>query len=145
VISVVTGIDHIGILVSDLEAALRFYTETLGLTAGPIEEHGDPPIRRACIAVGETELELIETTKPEETMMRFLPHRHPGIYHIGLRVADVDTAAAALSQQKVPLVNGIREGDRMRVQFLHPSAAQGTMIELVARKGQVATFPPDRR
>lgn len=130
----VTGIDHIGIWVADLEAALRFYTETLGLVAGPIDQHEDPPIRRACIAIGDTELELIETTQPEETMMRLLPHRHPGIYHIGLRVADVEAAAAKLHQQKVPLVDGIREGEQMRVQFVHPSAAQGTMIELVARK-----------
>lgn len=128
------GIDHIGILVSDIEAALRFYTETLGLTAGPIEVRSDPPIRRACVAVGDVELELIETDQPEATMMQFLPHRHPGIYHIGLRVDDVDAAAANLRDQNVPLVDGIREGDQMRIQYLHPSAAQGTMIELVTRK-----------
>jgi len=131
---VLIGIDHIGILVSDIEAALRFYTETLGLTAGPIEVRSDPPIRRACVAVGDVELELIETDQPEATMMQFLPHRHPGIYHIGLRVDDVDAAAANLRDQNVPLVDGIREGDQMRIQYLHPSAAQGTMIELVTRK-----------
>lgn len=131
----VTGIDHIGILVTDIEAALRFYTETLGLPAGPIEERSDPPIRRACVTVGEVELELIESRDPERTMMRYLPHRHPGIYHLGLRVADVDASTAALERQTVPLVNGIREGGGMRIQYLHPDAAQGTMIELVTRKG----------
>jgi methylmalonyl-CoA/ethylmalonyl-CoA epimerase len=130
---VVTGIDHIGILVTDIDAALRFYCETFGLTAGPIEVRDDPPIRRACVRIGETELELIETDQPERTMMQLLPHRFPGIYHIGLRVDDVDAAAAALERQNIPLVDGVREGEQMRIQFVHPSAAQGTMIELVTR------------
>jgi methylmalonyl-CoA/ethylmalonyl-CoA epimerase len=131
---VVTGIDHIGILVSDLDAALRFYGDVLGLSPGPIEERSDPPIRRACIMIGDVELELIETDSPDRTMMRFLPHRHPGVYHIGLRVTDVDAAVTALRERDVPLADGIREGGDMRIQYLHPSAAQGTMIELVTRK-----------
>jgi len=130
----ITGIDHIGIYVADLDEALRFYTETLGLAAGPVETRDDPPIRRACLRIGETELELIEARDPDDTMMRFLPHRHPGIYHVGLRVDDVAAAAERLRERSVPLIDGIREGDQMRIQFLHPDAAAGTMIELVARK-----------
>jgi methylmalonyl-CoA epimerase len=131
---VVTGIDHVGIFVTDIDAALRFYADAFGLTAGPIEVRDDPPIRRACIRIGDTELELIETSQPERTMMQLMPHRHPGIYHIGLRVDDVEAAAATLQSKSVPLVNGIREGEQMRIQFVHPDAAQGTMIELVTRK-----------
>lgn len=130
----ITGIDHIGVFVRDLEAALRFYTETLGLEAGPIETRDQPPIRRACIRVGDTEIELIEAKDPEQTMMRYLPHRDAGVYHIGLRVDDVDQAAATLRARAVPMIDGIREGDTMRIQYLHPDAAQGTMIELVTRK-----------
>lgn len=130
----VTGIDHIGIFVSDIEAALRFYAETFGLTAGPIEVRDDPPIRRACVRIGETELELIESSQPERTMLRLMPHQIPGIYHIGLRVDDVDQAAESLRNKNVPLVDRVRDGEQMRIQFLHPSAAQGTMIELVTRK-----------
>lgn len=130
----VTGVDHIGIFVTDIEAAIRFYAETFGLTAGPIETRDDPPIRRACVRIGETELELIESSQPERTMLRLMPHQVPGIYHIGLRVDDVDQAAAALRDKNVPLVDSVREGEQMRIQFVHPSAAQGTMIELVTRK-----------
>jgi methylmalonyl-CoA epimerase len=130
----VVGIDHIGVLVADLDDALRFYSEVLGLRGGPIETRDDPPIRRACIRVGETEIELIETRDPERTMMRFLPHRHTGVYHLGLRVEDVDAAAARLRERGVPLVDGVREGGEMRIQYLHPDAAQGTMIELVTRR-----------
>ena len=130
----VVGIDHIGVLVADLDAALRFYAEVLGLEAGPIETKTEPPIRRACIRVGETEIELIEASDPSRTMARLLPHAQPGIYHLGLRVDDVDACAERLREQGVPLADGIREGGGMRIQYLHPDAAQGTMIELVTRK-----------
>jgi methylmalonyl-CoA epimerase len=130
----VTGIDHIGILVPDLDAALRFYSETLGLQVNPVQTLADPPIRRACIRIGDVELELIEAADPERTMMRFLPHRHVGIYHLGFRVDDVEVAVRELRENDVPLIDEVREGDDMRIQFLHPDAAQGTMIELVQRK-----------
>jgi methylmalonyl-CoA epimerase len=131
---VIVKIDHIGIMVSDLDAALRFYTETLGLTAGPIETRETPAIRRCCLQLGDAELELIEAADREQTMMRFLPHRDAGVYHIGLRVDDVDAAAAQLREQAVPLAGEIREGGGMRIQYLHPDAAQGTLIELVTRR-----------
>ncbi|MGH7788168.1 MAG: VOC family protein [Candidatus Binatia bacterium] len=127
-------IDHIGIMVEDLEAALRFYTEVLGLPAGPIEHREQPPIRRCCLRLGDAEIELIEAADPGQTMMQFLPHRGPGIYHIGLRTDDVDREAARLRADGVPLIDGVREGGDMRIQFVHPDAAQGTMIELVTRK-----------
>jgi methylmalonyl-CoA/ethylmalonyl-CoA epimerase len=135
----VTCIDHIGIMVADLEAAVRFYRDTCGLEPGPIETREQPPIRRCCLQIGETELELIETSDPQQTMMRFLPHQGPGVYHIGLRVEDVDAAAAELAAAGVPLADGVREGGDMRIQYLHPDAALGTMIELVTRK------PPNRQ
>jgi methylmalonyl-CoA/ethylmalonyl-CoA epimerase len=127
-------IDHVGILVTDLEAAVRFYSETFGLEPGPIESRDQPPIRRCCLKLGDAEIELIEARDPDQTMMRLLPHRHPGIYHLGLRVEDVDAAAADLRERGVPLVDTVREGDEMRIQFLHPDAAQGTLIELVTRR-----------
>jgi methylmalonyl-CoA/ethylmalonyl-CoA epimerase len=130
----VTGVDHIGILVPDLDAALDFYREALGLRAGPVQTLDDPPIRRACIQLGAVELELIEATEPEKTMIRFLPHRRAGIYHVGLRVENVAAAARELRAHHVPLIDEVREGADMRVQFLHPDAAQGTLIELVERK-----------
>ena len=130
----VTAVDHVGIMVADLDAALRFYTETCGLTAGPIETREQPPIRRCCLRIGDTELELIEARDPGQTMQRLLPHRGPGIYHLGLRVENVDEAAAELAAGGVPLADELREGGDMRIQYLHPDAAQGTMIELVTRK-----------
>jgi methylmalonyl-CoA/ethylmalonyl-CoA epimerase len=132
----VTRIDHVGIMVADLEAAVRFYAETCGLEAGPIEIRDLPPIRRCCLRIGEAELELIEARDPAQTMQRLLPHQGPGIYHLGLRVENVDAAAAELDARGVPLADVVREGGDMRIQYLHPDAAQGTMIELVTRTGK---------
>jgi len=130
----IDGIDHLGILVSDIEVALRFYTETLGLTATPIESRSQPPIRMAYVQAGAVRLELIEAKDPAQTMIRYLLRREPGVYHLGLRVADVDAAFARLQRQGVATIDGVREGDRMRVAFLHPDAAGGVLIELVTRK-----------
>ena len=131
----ILAIDHIGIAVNNLEEALRFYIETLGLTAAPIEDHPEQGLRIARVRVGEIELELIEAQDWERTMQRHLPHKGLGVYHVGLRVADVDAAVGELEQGHVPIIDHApREGDCMRVSFLHPDAAQGTLIELVTRK-----------
>jgi methylmalonyl-CoA/ethylmalonyl-CoA epimerase len=132
----IIGIDHLGILVDDLDATLRFYTETLGLTATPIETREQPPIRMAYVQVGDVRLELIEAADPSQTMIRHMPYRGAGIYHVGLRVADVDGEFAALQRKGVATIDGVREGDDMRVAFLHPQAAGGVMIELVTRKNR---------
>ena len=131
----ILGVDHIGIAVSNLEDALRYYTETLGLPAEPIDERPEHGLRIARVRVGDVELELIEARTWDHTMQRYLTHQGPGVYHVGLRVADVDAAVAELEQAAVPVIDREpREGDNMRVSFLHPDAAQGTLIELVTKK-----------
>ncbi|MGH3054814.1 MAG: VOC family protein, partial [Gaiellaceae bacterium] len=131
----VLGIDHIGIAVSNIEEALRFYTETLGLEAGPIEDGHQHGLRIARVRIGEVDLELIEAHDWDHTTQRHLPHQGPGVYHFGLRVADVDASVAELERAEVPVIDHVpREGDTMRVSFLHPDAASGALIELVMRK-----------
>jgi methylmalonyl-CoA epimerase len=131
----VLGIDHIGIAVSNLEEALRFYTETLGLQASPVQDSPEHGLRIARIRVGAVDLELIEAQDWERTTQRHLPHKGPGVYHFGLRVADVDASVAELEAAQVPVIDHVpREGHNMRVSFLHPDAASGTLIELVTHK-----------
>ena len=135
----IVGVDHIGIAVSNLEEALRFYTETLGLAAGPIQDNAEHGLRIARVRVGDIDLELIEAQDWENTTQRHLPYKGPGVYHFGLRVADVDAAVAELETTAVPLIDHVpREGDSMRVSFLHPDAANGTLIELVMRMEKTA-------
>src|ERR1700687_2862002 len=131
----ILGIDHIGIAVSNLDDALRFYTQQLGLSPAPIEEHPDLGLRIARLWVGEGELELIEAADWERTTQRHLPYKGPGVYHVGLRVADVDAAVADLDAAHVPIIDRQpREGASMRIAFLHPDASAGALIELVTRK-----------
>jgi len=132
----ISGVDHIGILVPDIDAALRFYTETLGLSATPVETRTQPPTRIAYVDAGTVRLDLVEAEDPSQTMARYVARRQPGAYHLGLRVADVDAAFADLQRRGVPTIDAVREGDRMRVAFLHPDAAAGVLIELVTRKGE---------
>jgi methylmalonyl-CoA epimerase len=135
--SKILGVDHIGIAVSNIDEALRFYTETLGLEAGPVQDSSEHGLRIARIRVGDIDLELIEAPDWERTMQRHLPYKGPGVYHFGLRVADVDATVAELEAADVPVIDHVpREGGNMRVSFLHPAAANGTLIELVMRTGE---------
>jgi len=136
--SKVLGIDHIGIAVRNVDEALRFYTETLGLDAGPVQDSPEHGLRIARVRAGDIDLELIEAHDWERTTQRHLPHKGPGVYHFGLRVADVDATVAELEAADVPVIDHVpREGDNMRVSFLHPDAANGTLIELVTHKDTV--------
>jgi len=131
----ILGIDHIGIAVDNLEAALRFYTETLGLEAGPIQENAEHGLRIARVHVSGTDLELIEARDWERTTQRYLPYKGPGVYHVGLRVENVDAAVNEMERAGAPVIDRVpREGDDMRVSFLHPDASGGALIELVMRQ-----------
>jgi catechol 2,3-dioxygenase-like lactoylglutathione lyase family enzyme len=99
-----------------------------------VQEKPELAMRLARLKLGEVELELIEAPV-ENTMLRHLPHAEPGIYHIGVRVDSTDAEVARLRAAGVPLLDEVpREGDDMRVAFLHPAAGEGVMVELVERK-----------
>ena len=125
-------LDHIGIAVSDLEAALEFYRDALGLELGPAEEVASERVRAQFLPVGEASLELLEATAPESAIARSVERRGPGIHHITLRVDDLQVALDRLKARGVRLVD-----ERPRagaggslVAFVHPSAAQGVLVEL---------------
>ena len=125
-------LDHIGIAVSDLEAALEFYRDALGLELGPAEEVASERVRAQFLPVGEASLELLEATAPESAIARSVERRGPGIHHITLRVDDLQVALDRLKARGVRLVD-----ERPRagaggslVAFIHPSAAQGVLVEL---------------
>ena len=128
----ILAVDHIGIAVASLDEALRFFTETLGLRADSVEEKPEHGLRIARVHVGDVQLELIEAQDWQRTTQRYLPHQGPGVYHVGLRVADVDAAVAELTAARVPLIDTQpRAGEGMRVSFLHPDATSGALVELV--------------
>lgn len=131
----VLGIDHIGIAVVSIEVALEFYVGTLGLRAGPVEERPDHGLRLVNVYAPNATLELIEAVDWERTTQRHREHQGPGIYHVGVRIADVDSAIAELRARRVRLIDEVpRESPAMRIAYIHPDASGQALVELVERK-----------
>lgn len=123
-------IDHLGIAVSDLEAAMRQY-QALGLTVENVEEVPTEKVRIAFLPLGESWIELLEATAPDSPIARFLEKRS-GLHHICVLVDDIEAALAGLKARGVPLIDEKpRPGaGGSRVAFLHPRAAAGVLFEL---------------
>lgn len=127
-------LDHIGIAVSDLNEALAFYRDALGLEIGPAEEVASQRVRATFVPVGGgAAIELLEATAPESAIGKFVAKRGPGLHHITLRVEDIREALAMLKARGVRLVDEEpRPGAHgSLVAFIHPSAAHGVLVELV--------------
>ncbi len=125
-------IDHIGIAVKNIEDAAKLYT-TLGLEIKHIEVLESQKVRVAMIPVGESKIELLESTDPEGVIARFIEKRGEGLHHVALEASDIEAALASLKAKETPLVNEKpRTGaGGTKVAFLHPRGANGVSIELV--------------
>jgi methylmalonyl-CoA/ethylmalonyl-CoA epimerase len=126
------ALDHIGISVKDLTAALAFYRDALGLEIEPPEEVPSQHVRAHFIAVGDAKLELLEATSPESPIAKAIEKRGPGLHHITLRVADIRAALAQLQQRGVRLIDDApRPGaEGSLIAFIHPASTGGVLIEL---------------
>jgi len=130
-------IQHIGIAVRSLQEAVPFYRDVLGLTLLGTEEVAEQKIRAAIFRVGESTIEVIETTAPDGPVGKFLEKNGEGIHHLCFQVGD---AAAALSHAKGKGVRLIDETPRqgvhgMRIGFLHPRSTFGVLTEF-AQEGE---------
>ena len=125
-------LDHVGIAVNDLDAALRFYRDALGLDVEAPEDVPSQQVRARFVPLGQSSLELLLATAPGSEIARFIQKRGPGLHHITLRVDDIRAALAELKARGVRLVdNEPRPGaEGALVAFIHPSSAQGVLIEL---------------
>jgi methylmalonyl-CoA epimerase len=125
-------LDHIGIAVSDAAAATAWYQSALGLTVVHTEEVASQQVRAHFLPAGAAMLELLESTAPDSPIGRFLARRGPGLHHVALAVDDIHAALAELRQAGVRLIDETpRPGaEGALVAFVHPSAAQGVLVEL---------------
>lgn len=125
-------LDHIGIAVKDLPAALAFYRDALGLDVEPPEEVASQHVRAHFVPVGGPKLELLEATAPESAIAKYIDRRGPGLHHITLRVDDIRAALEQLKTRGARLVDEQpRPGaEGALVAFVHPSAAAGVLVEL---------------
>ncbi len=123
-------IAHIGVAVTDLAAALPFYTEVLGLTPRPAETADGATI--VSIPFGESDVELLQPLSAESPVAKFIAKRGPGIHHVCYRVPDLEAALAACRAAGYRLVDETpRTGAHgKRIAFLHPKGTAGILIEL---------------
>lgn len=125
-------IDHIGIVVRDIQEALQVYESALGLPLDEVVEVPDQHVRVAFLPVGDTNVELVQPTSGDTGTARFLEKRGEGVHHICLEVDDIVTALDRLKDQGVPLIDEVpRRGAHGLVAFIHPKGAHGVLIELV--------------
>ena len=126
-------IDHIGIAVKDLDAALALYERDYAMTLVHRETVGEQGVEAVLLDVGENHVELLAPTGPGTPVGKFLAKRGPGIHHVAYQVQDIEATLESLRQSGLRLIDetprtGIRQS---RVAFLHPSASGGVLTEIV--------------
>ncbi|MFG3418626.1 methylmalonyl-CoA epimerase [Micromonospora sp. NPDC049460] len=130
-------IDHVGVAVADLDAAIDFYQRTFGMRCVHTETNAEQGVREAMLAVGPTTeggcLQLLAPLTPESTIAKFLDRKGPGVQQVAYTVADIDAACAALRERGVKLLYDTpkRGTSNSRVNFVHPKDAGGVLVELV--------------
>ena len=125
-------LDHIGIAVADLRAALAFYRDALGLEIEAPEDVASQRVRAHFIPAGGAALELLEATAEDSPIAKYVAKRGPGLHHITLRVDDIRETLAQLKEKGVRLIDeSPREGAHgSLVAFIHPASAHGVLVEL---------------
>ena len=125
-------INHIGIAVNSIEDAVKLYTEGLGLKVKDIEIVEAQKVRTAFIPVGESKIELLESTDPEGVIAKYIEKRGEGLHHLALEVSDIQQALDTLREKGIQLIDERpRSGVKgTRIAFLHPKQTK-VLIELV--------------
>jgi len=126
-------IDHIGIAVKSLREAIKVYEETLGLKVSGYDEVDERGDRVAMLNIGESRIELLEPTRPDSAIEKFMTKRGEGIHHIAVRVENIEAAIERLKSSGVRLVDSVprRGAHGTRTAFVHPSSTHGVLLELV--------------
>ena len=129
-------IEHIGIAVSNLEEAIRYYEDVMGLECYAIEEVADQNVRTAFFMVGESKIELLESTDPEGTVGKFIEKRGQGIHHIAFAMEDASKALGEAEEKGVQLIDRTsrRGAEGLDIGFLHPKSTFGVLTEFCSKK-----------
>ncbi len=129
-------IEHIGIAVSNLEEAVSYYEQVLGLECYAIEEVKEQKVRTAFFRVGETKIELLESTETDGPVGKFIEKRGQGIHHIAFAMDDTDQALKEAEARGVQLIDkSSRKGaEGLNIGFLHPKSTFGVLTEFCSHK-----------
>ena len=127
----VKKVNHVAIVVRDIDSALEFWNNALGIPLGHVEEVPSQQAKVAFLPVGGSEIELVQPTNSDSGMASFLEKRGEGLHHVCVEVSDIDAMLAQLKRAGVRLINEtaqILPGRKMA--FVHPKSANGVLIEL---------------
>jgi methylmalonyl-CoA/ethylmalonyl-CoA epimerase len=129
-------IEHIGIAVNNLEEAIRFYESVLGLKCYNIETVADQKVRTAFFLVGQTKIELLESTDPEGPVGKFIEKKGEGIHHIAFAVEELQDCLTQVEGKGIKLIDRKpRKGaEGLNIAFLHPKSTFGVLTELCESK-----------
>jgi methylmalonyl-CoA epimerase len=128
-------VDHIGIAVNNIEDALLFYQDQLGLAVGGIEEVPEQKVKVAFMKIGESRIELLQSTDPDGPVAKFIEKRGQGIQHIAIGVDDINKELNDLKTKGARLID---EQPRIgaggaKIAFVHPKSSSGVLLELCQR------------
>jgi len=128
-------IDHLGIATKNIEVALGFWRDALGLDVSHTEIVEEQKVRVAMLPIGETRIELLEPTSADSPISKFLEKRGGGIHHIAIEVADIEKSLAKLKEKGMRLIdeNPRLGAEGCRIAFVHPSSTNGVLLELVEK------------
>jgi methylmalonyl-CoA/ethylmalonyl-CoA epimerase len=129
-------IEHIGIAVKDLGAAIKFYEDVLGLTCYSVEEVKDQQVKTAFFRIGQTKIELLESTSPDGPIGKFIEKRGEGIHHIAFAVNNIENQLEDAAANGIQLIDKTpRKGaEGLDIAFLHPKSTYGVLTELCENK-----------
>lgn len=134
----ISHIEHIGIAVANLEQAIPFYENVLGLKCYSIEEVKDQKVKTAFFQVGPTKIELLESTDPEGPIGKFIAGRGEGVHHIAYAIKDIEHCLSEVVSKGIKLIDPLpRKGaEGLDIAFLHPKSTGGVLTELCEDKNK---------
>lgn len=134
----VTHIEHIGIAVENLEDAITYYEDVLGLKCYGIEEVADQKVRTAFFKVGDAKIELLESTSPDGPIGKFIEKKGPGMHHMAFAVKNIEESLKDAEEKGVRLIDKTpRKGaEGLDIGFLHPKSTLSVLTELCENKNK---------
>lgn len=133
-----THIEHLGIAVANLEESIKYYEEVLGLTCYKLEEVADQKVKTAFFKIGDTKIELLESTSPDGPIGKFIEKKGQGIHHIAFAVEHIEDALSEVKAKGVQLIDETpRKGaEGLHIAFLHPKSTNGVLTEFCEDKNK---------
>lgn len=129
-------INHLGIAVKEIDEALKFWQDALGLENVHTETVEEQKVRTAMLPIGDTKIELLEPTSADSPIAKFLEKRGGGIHHIAVEVEDIEASLAKLKAQGARLIDEEPKtgAENCLIAFVHPSSSGGVLLELVQKQ-----------